>query len=464
MVNEKKELEGFPLIKTHVAGIDVGAAFHVVAIPENLSKEPVRTFPSISEGIKDLCEFLKEHKIEEAALEATGIYFVPLLNALESYGIKPVLLNPHSLKGSPRKKSDVLDCQWILKNYSHGFGSACFVPDDMTAGLRVTVRGREQFISTAADCTNRMIKSLRLMNINLEMAVSDVQGASGMRIITSIVNGERDPVKLASLRDYRCKKSEGEIAKYLDGIYTEPHVNDLKANLCLYEQTQKIIKTYDDQILDYLRTMPTSKNYDEEENSYNPENLRDKINGKSKIVASKITGDLIASEAHRILGVDLQLVEGIGPTIILVFLSEIGTNTDSFETAGALASYLGLCPCCNVSGGKELSNRTKKVNHRLAKALRLAALSLWRSKSWLGAYCRKMRARQGTPKAITTTAHKLLRLIFGLIKNGKEYVTNLVEAEEAKNKEFQVKKLLNKAIQFGYKLVEIEGVDIPAIG
>jgi hypothetical protein len=199
--------------------------------------------------------------------------------------------------------------------------------------------------------------------------------------------------------------------------------------------------------------MPSSPNYVEKKDFFRPENLRKKTEGKSKKVTTRITGDLIVHEAHRILGVDLRLVEGIGPNLILVFLSEIGTNMGSFETAGALASYLGLCPACDVSGGKPISHRTKKVKHRLAKAFRLAAFSLWRSKSWLGAYYRKMRARQGTPKAITTTAHKLLKLVFGLVKNGTKYVTNLVEVEEAKNKEFQLNRLQDKAYGLGFTLI-----------
>jgi hypothetical protein len=249
MVNNNKETEGFPLIKTHVAGIDVGASFHMVAIPANLSDKPVRDFSSLSKGVNELCEFLVDHEIEEAALEATGIYWVPLFNALERYGIKPVLINPRSLKGTPRKKSDVLDCQWILKNYSHGFGTTCFVPDAEITSLRELVRTREEVINQAADYTNRMIKHLRLMNINLEMAVTNIQGESGMKIITAIVNGERDPVKLAALRDPRCKKSAKEIAPYLDGIYVDSHVSILASHLCTYLHLQERIKHYDDLIL-----------------------------------------------------------------------------------------------------------------------------------------------------------------------------------------------------------------------
>jgi transposase len=166
----------------------------MVAIPDHLSVNPVRQFSFITSELTYLTVFLKEHDITEAALEATGVYWVPLFNILEENGIATVLLNPLSLKSITRKKSDMLDCQWILKIFSHDIiGTHCFIPDKETSGLRELVRCRAGLIADAAKNTNMMIKTLCLMNINLEMAVTDVQGETGIKIISAIVGGERNP-------------------------------------------------------------------------------------------------------------------------------------------------------------------------------------------------------------------------------------------------------------------------------
>lgn len=197
--------KGFPQVKTGVAGIDVGAKVNVAAISGNVA----RAFSPLSCGLKALAERLVEHGITEAAMEATGVYWAPLYNVLEMHGIKPVLLDPQSLSKLKKVnkanevKDDFRDAKSIQKLWSHGFGNACFVPDAETAGLRELVRARAKVVAQLADLANRMIKILRLMNINLEMAVTDVQGKTGMNIISAIVQGERDPDKLATLRDPR---------------------------------------------------------------------------------------------------------------------------------------------------------------------------------------------------------------------------------------------------------------------
>jgi transposase len=464
MAMANKKVADFPLVKTHAAGIDVGAQFHVVAIPEHLSDNPVREFSSLSRGLKELAGFLKEHGITEAALEATGVYWVPLFNVLEEHGIKPYLMNPRSLKSITRKKSDVLDCQWILKIFSHDIiGTHCFVPDKETSGLRELVRCRAGLIADAARNTNTIIKTLRLMNINLEMAVTDVQGETGMRIISAIVGGERNPNKLAAMRDQRCKHSAQEIAANLDGTFTGHHLTNLEIYHNTHEHYLKMIEKIDGEILAYLRTMPTSENHGGTYNNNRPfPDHKKPTAGQTRVKREKDFFGQVASECHRILGVDITLIEGIGPNALLTFLSEIGTCLDAFDSPGKLASYLGLSPRCDISGGKKLSKATKKVKHRLAHALRLAARSLWRSKSWLGAFYRKMRARQGTPKAITTTAHKLVRLIYGLIKNGRQYVTYTVATEEAKLRNYKLGKLMSQAKELGLDLVK-DGQKLEAV-
>ena len=229
MAKKRTENE-YPEVISGVAGIDIGSEEHWVAIPQELSDNPVRRFAAYTDGLLALVAFLQEHKIKVAVMEATGIYFEPLFNLLEEKGIKPVLLSPRSLAGIP-KKSDVKDCQWLQKAYSHGFGNSCFVPDKTIIGLRQLCRARDDLNHAIRDYVNKMIKTLRQMSIDLEKAVTDIQGETGMRIISAIVeDGIRDPYRLASLSDPRCKLSRYEIEQHLNGVYTDFHL----ANLARY--------------------------------------------------------------------------------------------------------------------------------------------------------------------------------------------------------------------------------------
>ncbi|MDR1642122.1 MAG: transposase [Clostridiales bacterium] len=469
----------YPLVKELAAGIDIASTFHVVAVPSHLTDRSVREFDASSSGLREMVSFLKECGIEEAAMEATSIYWVPVYNILEENGIKPTLLNPRSLKCLPGRKSDVKDSQWILKVFSHGFGQASFIPEAEIVELRELVRARESLIMDSTRYINLMDKNLRLMNINLDQAVSDISGESGMNIIRAIIGGQRDPHVLASLVDKRCKKSPKEIAKHLDGVYKDCHLINLKTHYHFYHFYLRKIKEYDAYILTVIEGI-SSKRSDKSDNPDNPDTpvssdasnasdvsdasadngmnideLKAKLKAKlqenslSEVVYKRVMGALTNLEVTRILGTDLTRIEGVGPNLALTFLSEVGTNVNAFPTEKHFASWLGLCPGCDISGGKVLSRRTRKVVSRLAAAFRMSALSARRSQSLVGCFYRKMRSRQGPNKAITSTAHKLATYVYNSIKYGIDYVAKTIEEQEEKQLEYKINQVINNAKRLG---------------
>jgi transposase len=285
-----------------------------------------------------------------------------------------------------------------------------------------------------------MQKALGQMNILLHQVVSSITGKTGLKIIHAILAGERDPQKLAALRDERCKRSEAEIARALYGNYRPEHLMQLRQAVRSYEFYQNEILECEQAISHQLELI-----------------IRESDAGNNDDGGYGPSGDLTREEAlEKICGVDLTKIEGISQASALTILAEIGTDISRWKSAKHFASWLGLCPGIKKSGGRLISSASRRVSNRAAVALRLSAYCLHRSKSALGGYLRRMKSRIGAPKAITATAHKLARLIYALLKYGQEYVQ---AGQDAYEKQFQTRKLsalLNNAKSMGFKLIPLE--------
>jgi transposase len=256
---------------------------------------------------------------------------------------------------------------------------------------------------------------------------------------------------LAKLRDYRCKHDEATIARALEGTYRSEHLFELQLAVELYDVYQQKIAACDQQIQACLQTF--SSQTDEPPPSPDPRKRKRKSEGSD-------AG--IRSELWRISGVDLTRIDGIDSYTALKILSELGPDmVEQFPTARHFASWLGLCPGNKVSGGKRLSSRTKPCANRVATALRLAAATLWRSQSYLGAYLRRMKGRLGAPKAITAAAHKLARLVYTLLKHGQSYVDLGQDYYERQYQQRLLRNLTRRADELGYQLVPISPDPLP---
>ena len=452
MLKEQKEkqprgLVPTPVLEPNAAGIDIGATEIYIAVPSDRGAQPVRRFATFTEDLVAAADWLQRCGIETAAMESTGVYWIPLFQMLEARGIKVCLVNARYVKNVPGRKSDVSDCQWLQYLHAVGLLRASFRPEQQICAVRSLMRYRESLVQMAAVHLQHMQKALDQMNLQLHHVISDLSGTTGMAILDAILAGERDPLKLAQLRDGRIKASETTIAKSLMGDYRREHLFTLRQSMVAYRNYQKQMSEIDVEIEQMLVEFSDGAGPDA------PALPQPKDRHKPR--RNDLRFDL-RTQLYRIFGVDLTAIPGINAMTAHVLLSEVGRDLSGFRNAAAFASWLGLCPGNRVSGGKVLSSRTRSVNHRLAHALRMAAQSLFRSQSWLGQYFRRMRAKLGAPKSITAAAHKLARILFHILTTGQAYDETVFAQQEAQNHQRMQQKLRKQARLFGFQLVEIK--------
>ena len=432
-------------ITPNAAGIDIGADRHWVSVPSDREGECVRSFACFTADLYALADWLNECAIETVAMESTGVYWLPLFQVLEARGFEVKLVNARHVKTVPGRKSDVLDCQWLQQLHSYGLLAGSFRPDEQVCVLRSYLRQRDNLIKSAATHVQRMQKALTEMNLQLPRVISDITGTTGLAIIRAIVAGERDPQHLASFRDGRIRASRIEIAAALTGDYRQEQLFILEQELQLWTIYQQQIASCDIQIEAALDTFA-----DKVDPEVNPP-PKPKRRGK-KQPGNAPDFDL-RTHLYRVTGVDFTQVPGLGALSVLKIVSEVGLDPSRFPTVKHFTSWLGLCPGCRVTGGKVKSSRTRKVVNRAAQAFRIAAQTLGRSQSALGAFFRRMRARLGSPKAITAAAHKLARIFYHLWTKGEAYADPGVDAYEKRYRERLVKNLERKAHALGLTLV-----------
>jgi transposase len=438
---------GLPLLNPDAAGIDVGAREHYVAVPAERDEQPVRSFGAFTQDLHRLAQWLLQCGIKTVAMESTGVYWIPLYQILESYGLAVKLVNARHVKHVPGRKTDVQDCQWLQQLESFGLLSGSFRPEAKICTLRSYMRQREMLVRNASRHIQQMQKALTQMNLKLHQVISDLSGHTGLRIVRAIVAGERDGLKLAALKDRRIKSEVSIIAKALEGDYRAEHLFALKQTLELYDSYQQKIAECDAEILKEMQRLETRGS------------AGALLKRKPRSKHNPIGFDSQA-ELYRIMGVDLTRIDGVNENTAQLILSELGLDIcHKWPTEAQFTSWLGLCPNNEISGGKLLKRGTRKVVNRVANALRMCAQSLLNSKSALGAYARRMRSRKDTPVAITATAHKLARLIYRTLKYGQDYVDVGAASYEAEHKAASVKSLQRRAKSLGYQLVRCQTLD-----
>jgi transposase len=430
-------------VHLHAAGIDVGSEFHFVAVPPDRDKQPVQKFGAFTADLEALADWLHRCGIDTVAMESTGVYWIALFELLESRGFQVLLVDPRRLKSVPGRKTDVLDCQWIQQLHTFGLLSGAFRPVEQICVLRAYMRQRAMLVQYSAQHIQHMQKALQQMNVKLDKVLSDITGVTGMAILKAILDGERDPLKLAQLRHLQCRNDEATIAKALQGSWRDEHLFALRQAVSLYETYHQQIAECDRQIEAHLESFATTN-----EDPLPPRPSKGRPSRNQLRFQAR-------DPLHRILGVDLTRIEGIDAHTALKILSEIGTDMSRWPTVKHFTSWLGLCPGNKLSGGKRLSGRTKPCANRAAAALRMAASSLHRSKTAMGAYLRRMKARIGGPKAITATAHRLARLLYLVLKHGWDYVDPGQNWYEQQYQDRVLKSLNRRASQLGYQLVPV---------
>ena len=439
---------GISQVNPKAAGVDIGAQEIMVCVGEGGTKQWVKTYGTYTVDLKAIGQWLKEWEIESVAMESTGVYWIPLFEELEQQGFHCHLISSRSLRRIPGRKSDVLDCQWIQTLHSYGLLESSFRPEVDLVALRTLLRHRAQLIEHRAPHIQHIQKALLQMNVQLSQALSDVTGSTGQAIIRAIIAGERNPHKLAALRNYRCKKDEDEIAKALTGTWREEHLFILKQSLEMYDFYTRQIEACDDEIEQvYQQTRPSDGDDDL------PELPQHKRKTRSKN-APKNTKE-IRKHLKRICGVDITAVHGVSVTLAQTIVLEVGTDMSKFPNEKHFCSWLGLAPKHEISGGKVLKNKTLKTKNRAGQAFRMAAAAVKRADCMFGAYYRRQKARLGPAQAAVATAHQISKVVYRMLKYQVEYEPLSTQEYENHYREQQIKYLVKKAAKFGFQLAPV---------
>jgi len=449
---EGNGVEGFPVLRANVAGIDVGSEHHWVCAPARpgVGRE-VAVFAATTPGVEQMAAWLKERGVTSVALESTGVYWIVPHEMLERAGLEVVLVDTRELGRVPgRPKSDRRDCEWIQRLHSCGLLRGAFRPIEQVCLLRTLVRDKGTLVAERSDWLRRMQKSLDQMNVRVHRAVAELDGATGMAIVRAIVAGDRDPRRLASLRDRRCQKSEAQIAEQLTGHWREDHLFSLQQGLKMYDAITERIQEYGREILRQLAQMTPAARRDDQ--APPPTQV-------TKARAIKKRGeDPLRHALYRMSGVDLTAIDALGVETVTVVLSEYGPDLARFPTEKQFVSHVGLAPHRPISGGKPVKKRKKpaSASARVGVALRMAATSMRRSQTALGAYYRRVAQRLGADVAVFATARKLAQWIYRVLRWGHVYVDEGAAAYEQRYHEARLKRLATTARQLGYTLVSVE--------
>jgi transposase len=448
MSKRQQSDSGLPIVQPRAGAIDIGSRFHVVAVPPELSDEPVQTFQAFTGDLERMAIWLKTHGIVTVAMESTGVYWVPVFEVLESHGIEAVLCNARDARMVPGRKSDVNDAQWLQRLHACGLLRASFRPGREIAALREYLRLRESHVEDAAAHIQHMQKSLTYMNLQLHHVVSAISGVTGMRIIRAILEGERDPKVLAAMRDVRCHSSIATIEAALVGNYQPEHLFALKQAVALYDFYQVQITQCDREI--ELALVRLSAQNDAPTDPLPKRRCRLKQTNSLDFDVQQLL--------YQLVGTDLTQIHGLGPYVSLRMIAECGTDLSRWPSAKHFTSWLSLAPGCKISGGKVLSAHTRKTANRITSILRMAAVTVGKTDTALGAFYRRLGARIGKAKAVTATARKIAVLFYNAMRFGMKYVDPGADFYEACYRERVVKQLHRRVAKFGFTLQPTEAV------
>lgn len=444
---KREQFGALPVIRPMVAGIDLGSREHWVCGPARADSEPnVCVFGTTTPQLEELAEWLIEQGVESIAMESTSVYWIPLYELLESHGIEVLLVNARQLSHVPGRKTDMQDCQWLQLLHSCGLLRGSFRPDEAICRLRAFKRQCSNLIAERTKALQWMQKALDQMNVQVHRAVSDLNGKTGMAIVRAIVAGERDPHRLATLRDGRCKKSRDQIAEHLTGNWRDEHLFNLGMALRLYDELQAMIESYEARLCKEMEALqPPERKQNPVPKHPNP--------GKEKAIRYH-GGQEMRTTLWRFAGVDLNRIDGISTGAAQVVITEVGLDLASFPSEKHFVSWLRLSPKTAFSAGKPLKKKSKGTGAtRVAGALRMAAVSLQRSKTALGAEFRRISRYKGGAVAVFAMARKLATLIYRMLRYGQDYVDIGEKAYEERFRRRRLVWLKTSADSLGYDLV-----------
>lgn len=439
------QADGLTMVSPGAAAIDIGSTMHMAAVNPDADGHPVRAFGTFTGDLHDMARWFKACGVTSVAMESTGVYWIPAYEVLEEHGFHVILVNARYAKNVPGRKTDVNDATWLQRLHSYGLLRGSFRPKAGVATLRAYLRQRERLIEYSASHIQHMQKALMEMNVQLQHVVSDITGVTGMRIIRAIVAGERDPAGLAQMRDVRCHATGEAICAALTGTWKDEHLFALGQSLALFDFYQTKITECDRKLESSLRELEDGAGYD----------TGSLPKARTKTRQVNAPDFEVRSSLYRVLGVDLTQIHGIGPSLALKLVGECGTDLAAWPSSKHFTSWLCLSPGNKISGGKLLSSRTRRSSSRAAALLRLAATTIGRSDTALGAFYRRLSARAGKAKAVTATARKIAVLFYNSLRHGMAYHDPGAYRYEEQYRSRVIGNLQRRAKAFGFALQEI---------
>ena len=439
-------------IHSHAAGIDVGSTKIFVALPG----EAPRCFDTFTAGFEAACDYLRERGVTSVAMEATGVYWLALYQVLETAGIEVCVVNGAHVRNLPGRKSDVSDSQWLAELHAHGLLRPSFVAPEDVRQLGSYQRLRDDHIEMASAHVLHMQKAFELLNIKLHHVISSLTGASGLRIVRAILEGERDAQKLAALCDERILKLKRErVILSLQAVWRPEHLFALRQGLEGWEFYQNQVAGCDREIERMLNQMAAARP------ALPP---ADPSQMERKAGARKAPGGANAPQIEglhsKVLaltgGKDLSVLPGFSDYTLLRLISEVGTDMTRWKSAAHFTSWLCLTPRKHQSGKRARRARGRPKTHA-AQILRLAARTVGNSKYLaLGGFYRRIRGRANAAVANVATARKLGVLFYNFLRFGLDYVEQGLAHYEAQFKERTVQRLNHTAKKFGFVLTPIQ--------
>ena len=434
------------VVHPDAAGIDIGNESHYVAVPPDRDSQPVRCFGCTTAELRAMGDWLNQCGIQTVAMQSTGVYWIAVYDILEAAGLEVYLVNARDTKNLPGRKTDVQESQWLMKLHTYGLLRNSFRPPQEIRTLRTYWRQRNDLVRSAGRHIQRMQKVLTQMNIQLANVLSDVSGVTGQAIIKAILAGERDPHELAAFRDCRVKASEEKIARSLEGNWQEDLLFVLQQEQEGYEFCQKQMAECDHQLQRYLQEQE-----DRSQGADLPEETRKVRRQTKKGNAPQFN---LRGELFRLTGTDLTKIDGVDGMTATTILSEAGWDMSRWQDESHFVSWLRLCPDNRISGNKVIGKGRLPTNNRASIALRMAASTLWRSNTYLGAQFRRLKTKLGAPIATKAMAAKLARLVYRMLRYGMKYLDRGAALYEAQQRNRQIRYLKHKAAQLGLRILE----------
>ena len=432
MARKRRRTQRLKVVNPDCAGIDIGKDRHFVAVDPERTGDPVRSFGAFTRDLEAMASWLASCGVTKIAMKSTSVYWIPVYETLKRAGFEVILVPPRMTKQIGARKSDVLDCQWIWQLMSYRLLRGAFRPGDGVCPLRSYVRQARRLTEDRARCGQHMQKALTEMNVRFDSVITDIVGLTGQRILRAIIDGERDPQRLAALRHKGIKADADTIAASLQGTWRDEHLFALGQAMQRYDFLDAQIQDCEARVMAEIECLTPPDNPTDSGSPGSVPGAGSDTTAKTSVNAGvkKLYGQeaAVALAVRNMMGVDLTAIPAIGPGTALVIASEIGPDFSAFPSAQHFSSWLGVAPGTRISGGKHLPGKSPKAINPVGQALKMAAMAARRSQTFIGAKHRARLARMDTPVAITSTARELACLIYLMVTRGEEYVEKGIDA------------------------------------